>query len=499
MTVNYIHMVATLSLGSCIILLLAISASGLESLDDEHLRFPPNFLLGVATAAYQIEGAWNVSDKGESIWDRLVHMKDGRIYNNETGDVAADSYHKYKQDIAILKKLGFKAYRFSVSWPRILPTGFSNQISKDGVQYYHNLIDEILANGITPMMTLYHWDHPQVLEEMGGWLNSEIVDWFGDYARIVYREFGSKVKLFIPINEPLSVCQDGYQTGKHAPGKKLHGFGEYMCMHNVIKAHARAYRIYESEFKKEQKGEVGMMINGFAYMPQNPNDQLAANISFEFYVDWSIHPIYSKDGDYPPLMKELVANKSREQGYARSRMPTFEPEWIKYIRGASDFLAVNHYSSKLVTAGTMGPVPSLENDQGVKNFYNPLWKGSASDWLKVVPEGFRYYLRQLAAHYGNPRMYITENGVSDRGTLNDDDRIYYYREYLKQMLLAIHVDGVNVQGYMLWSLLDNFEWQSGYSERFGIVYVDFDDPNRPRILKKSASWWQSVIAAGKVL
>ncbi|XP_076748902.1 myrosinase 1 isoform X1 [Xylocopa sonorina] len=492
-------MVAKLSLGSCVVLLLAICASGLRSEDDELLRFPPNFLLGVATAAYQIEGAWNVSDKGESTWDRFVHARDGRVYNNETADVAADSYHKYKEDIAIVKKLGFKVYRFSVSWPRILPNGFSNKISKDGIKYYHKLIDEVLANGIIPMMTLYHWDHPQVLEDMGGWLNSEMVELFVDYARIVFREFGSQVKLFIPINEPITECQNGYSSGIFAPGKKLHGFGEYMCMHNVLKAHARAYRIYESEFKKEQKGEVGVMINGFAYMPQSPRDERAAEIAFQFYIGWSMHPIYSKDGDYPPLMKEMIANKSREQGYARSRLPGFDEQWIKYIRGTSDFMAVNHYSSKLVKMGTTGLVPSIENDQGVKDFVDPTWKPSASEWLKVVPEGFRFYLRNLAKHYNNPRIYVTENGVSDYGTLNDDDRIYYFREYLKQMLLAIYVDGVNVQGYLLWSLLDNFEWNRGYNERFGIVYVDFDDPDRPRILKKSASWWQAVIAAGRVL
>ena len=161
-------------------------------------------------------------------------------------------------------------------------------------------------------------------------------------------------------------------------------------------------------------------------------------------------------------------------------------------------MAVNHYTARLVTAGTMGLVPSHENDQGVKEFIDSSWQSSATDWLKVVPEGFRYVLRQLATNYGNPPMYITENGVSDHGTLNDDDRIYYYREYLKQMLLAIHVDGVNVKGYMLWSLLDNFEWDRGYSEHFGIVSVDFNDPKRPRMLKKSAAWWQNVITAGKI-
>lgn len=232
--------------------------------------------------------------------------------------------------------------------------------------------------------------------------------------------------------------------------------------------------------------------------PRNLTDAYAMEVAFQFNVGWCLHPIYSKEGDYPELMKIMVGNKSLEQGFMKSRLPTFDSDWIEYIRGSSDFLAVNHYTSRLVTFGSMGELPSQRNDQGVKMFTDSFWKSSASNWLKVVPEGFRISLKYLATHYGNPPMYITENGVSDFGTLNDDDRIYYYREYLKQMLLAIYDDKVNVQGYFLWSLLDNFEWEMGYRERFGIVYVDYNDSNRTRILKKSASWWENVIAAGKI-
>ncbi|CAK9825195.1 Myrosinase 1 [Anthophora retusa] len=492
-------MFATLSLIHSVLFLLAFAASGESTEQDEkYLQFPPKFLLGVATAAYQIEGAWNVSDKGESTWDRYTHLQNGRVYNNDTGDVAANSYYKYKEDVALIKQLGFNTYRFSVSWPRILPTGFANSISTDGISYYHNLIDELLANNIEPILTLYHWDHPQVLEDAGGWLNSEIVDWFGDYARIVFEQYAPKVKKFIPINEPSAVCKNGYSIGIHAPGKTLHGFGEYLCIHNVIKAHARAYRIYESEFKEQYKGEVGFLLNLLGYMPRSADDEYAAEVSFQFNIGWTMHPIYSEEGDYPPIMKNLVSNKSLKQGYLRSRLPTFTPEWINYTRGASDFLAINHYTTRLVTNGSMGRIPSHENDQGIVEVVDSFWKGSASEWLKVVPEGFRYILQQLSKYYGNPPMYITENGVSDYGTLDDDDRIFYFREYLKQMLLAIHVDGVNVKGYMVWSLLDNFEWDKGYNEHFGIVSVDFNDPERPRTLKKSASWWKKVIAARRI-
>ncbi|XP_012145714.2 myrosinase 1 [Megachile rotundata] len=489
----------TLWLGSGVLLCALISARGeLVKENEKYLHFPPNFLLGAATAAYQIEGAWNVSDKGESTWDRFSHTKGNHVYHNETGDVAANSYYKYHEDIAILKQLGFKAYRMSLSWPRILPTGFSNKISKDGIEYYHKVIDALLANGIEPMVTLYHWDHPQVLEDAGGWLNSEMVEWFADYARVVFNEFAPKVKKFIPVNEPQEICRNGYSYGYHAPGKRLHGIGEYLCVHNVLKAHARTYRIYEKEFKKQYRGEVGVLNNVLGYIPKTPNDEVAAEIAFQFNGGWILNPVLSKKGDYPAVMKEFIKQKSLAQGYSKSRLPEFDADWIEYIRGTADFLALNHYSSKLVENGTFGEIPSQDNDQMVVFSVDESWNSSASAWLKVMPEGFGLSLRKLQEHYGSIPIYITENGFSDHGTIDDYDRIEYYRQYLKQMLLAMYVDGVNVQGYITWSFMDNFEWNRGYHERFGIVSVNFDDPNRPRTLKKSALWWQKVISEGKL-
>lgn len=207
-----------------------------------------------------------------------------------------------------------------------------SNISADGVRYYHNLINELLANNIQPFLTLYHWDHPQTIEDLGGWLSPDIVDWFGDYARVIYKEFGSKVKKFIPINEPGSICKNGYSLGSHAPAKKSHGFAEYMCMHNLIKAHARAYRIYEKEFKQQYKGEVGFNVHHFASMPRSLEDENAAELAFQFDVGWTMNPIYTKGGDYPDIMKTTIAKKSIEQGYNRTRLPTFDAQWIKYIR-----------------------------------------------------------------------------------------------------------------------------------------------------------------------
>ncbi|XP_078037292.1 myrosinase 1-like [Augochlora pura] len=488
----------TASLRSSVLLFLVISANGeFAEENEEYLRFPANFLLGAATAAYQIEGAWNVSDKGESVWDRFCHLKGGRIFNNETGDVAANSYYQYKEDVALLKKLGVDSYRISLSWPRILPTGFPNKVSRDGVKYYNDLIDEILANGIEPLVTIYHWDHPQVLEEFGGWLNSEMVNWFGDYARVVFREFGSKAKRFVPINEPTAMCKNGYFNGQHAPGKKLPGFGEYLCTHNMLKAHATAYRIYENEFKASQNGEVGFLLDLFGFLPKTPGDTESVDIAYAFNAGWTLNPIFGEYGDYPEIMKIKVAEKSKQQGYKRSRLPEFSSWWINNIKGSADFLAVNHYTSRLVEPGDSKLIPSYDNDQGVVYDSDPSWKTAASSWLKVVPEGFRDMLRKLAK-YGNPPLYVTENGFSDFGTVNDTARIDYFRAYLKEMLLAIHVDGIDIRGYYAWSFLDNFEWERGYSERFGIVSVDFNDPKRPRTEKESARWWKNIIATRKL-
>lgn len=218
-----------------------------------------------------------------------------------------------------------------------------NKVSREGVKYYNDLIDELLANGIEPLMTMYHWDHPQILEDAGGWTNAEMVDWFADFARVVFKEFGSKVKRFIPLNEPVGFCDLGYSRGLHAPGKKLHGIGEYLCVHNALKAHAKVYRIYQNEFKATQQGEVGFMINSHGYLPKTSADAKSANVAFTFNIGWALNPIYAEEGDYPDLMKKMVANKSLEQGYSKSRLPEFEREWIVSIK--YDYMMLRCYFS----------------------------------------------------------------------------------------------------------------------------------------------------------
>ncbi|XP_033222617.1 myrosinase 1-like [Belonocnema kinseyi] len=428
----------------------------------EYYSFPPNFILGASTSSYQIEGAWNISDKAESIWDRFVHDKSGHIANNETGDIACDSYHKYKEDVAILKELGFDSYRFSVSWGRILPEGFAHYVSQDGLNYYNKLLDELLANNIKPLVTIYHWDHPQLIEDLGGWRNDRMVEWFADYARIVFRELGPKIKYFVTINEPSILATSGYGKGTKAPGIQDSGRGEYLATHNMLKAHATVYHIYQNEFKSTQNAVIGIVDVCQHSYTKDANDNTSSQVGFEFNCGWTFHPIFSKEGDYPKIFKKQIAEKSKLQGYPRSRLPNFSQEWITYIRGSADFLGLNHYTAQVVQPGSNAQVPSYEDDQNLVVSFRPEWKATTVPIFKIVPKGFGDTLREIAEAYNNPVIYVTENGVALNEGLKDQTRIQFFHDYVRELLLAINRDGVNVKGYHIWSLLDNFEWDYGY-------------------------------------
>ncbi|XP_046486759.1 myrosinase 1-like [Neodiprion pinetum] len=466
--------------------------------DDDYLTFPEGFRIGAAGASYQIEGGWNASDKGHSVWDNFTHREPWRIVDNSNGDIACDSYHKYKEDVKWLKEIGLDHYRFSLSWSRILPTGYADKVSEDGIRYYKNLIDELLRNSIEPLVTLYHWDHPQVIEEQGGWMNDMIVKWFGDYARVVFRELGPKVKIFATINEPNSFCTEGYEDGCKAPGKQLAPTGGYMCGHNVLKAHARAYHIYDREFRKSQNGKIGIVIPCGGQIAKNPGDNASVETSFQFGCGWMAHPIFSKTGDYPEVMKRNIDRNSKNEGYPRSRLPKFSPNWIKYIRGTSDYFGLNHYTTFEVSPRTKKPDDVWALDSGLEKSVDPSWPRTASAWLRVTPFGFGDILRQIKDEYENPPVYILENGVSDSGTLTDHQRIGYFYSYLKELITAVKQDGCNVPLYTMWSLLDNFEWNRGYTERFGILHVDFNSSNRTRTPKLSVDWWKNVLRTRKL-
>ncbi|KAJ8890515.1 hypothetical protein PR048_010024, partial [Dryococelus australis] len=358
-----------------------------------NLTFPDGFLFGAATAAYQVEGGAHEGGKGENMWDKLLSESPSCVKDNTTAEVTADSYHKYKEDIKALKAIGFNHYRFSIAWARILPKGDMSVINQAGIDYYNNVINETLANGIIPVVTMYHWDLPQHLVGLGGLSSPTIIDFFEDYARVLFANFGDRVKWWLTFNEPLTIVK-GYSTDKcFPPGVEWPGVGEYVVGHNIIKAHARAYHMYEKEFRSEQKGKISIVLNfGFAVPQTNSTEDLEAadrfmqfesvavsrkpdmfrNLCVIWYhetwspitvqrnihttygkmppcvkrikswydkfgkntgsLGWFAHPIYSKEGDYPAVMKERIANLSKAEGLHKSRLPEFSKYWVNYIR-----------------------------------------------------------------------------------------------------------------------------------------------------------------------
>jgi len=459
-------------------------------------QFPEDFVWGAATAAYQIEGGWNEDGKGENIWDRFT-KQDGNIVNGDNGDVACDSYHRYAEDVDLLESLGVNSYRFSISWSRVLPNGVG-QPNQAGIQYYRNLINLLIEKNIEPAVTLYHWDLPQALEDEGGWLNGSVADWFEEYARLCFQEFGDSVKFWITINEPAVTALKGYGTGEFAPGVQGIGTSAYIAAHNQIRAHARAYRVYQEEFAATQKGKVGITLNIHWSEPEdasNPAHVEASNTRMQFGLGWYAAPILL-DGQYPAVMKERIANKSSGQGFTMSRLPFFTAQESAEISGSSDFLGINYYTAELVYPANEGyDEVSYYKDDDVEYYQDPSWFGSGSVWLKNTPWALRSVMQWIRGEYGGIPVYITENGVSDRqGNQDDLSRIYYLKHNINQLLKAVLEDGIDIRGYYVWSLLDNFEWASGYSEKFGLHSVNMSDPMRGRTAKESAAYFSSIIS-----
>ncbi|PZC77129.1 hypothetical protein B5X24_HaOG203683 [Helicoverpa armigera] len=476
---------------------LAVACHG--STSKHGRRFPDDFLFGTATAAYQVEGAWNKDGKGENIWDHMTHTNPTVIRDQSNGDIAADSYHNYKRDIEMMRELGLDAYRFSMSWTRILPTGMANEVNPAGIEFYNHFINEMLKYNITPLVTLYHWDMPQKLQELGGLANPLFTGWFEDYARVVFENFGDRVKMFITFNEPREICYQGYGADLKAPILNSTAVGTYLCAKNLVMAHARAYHLYDKEFRATQGGQCGITIsvNWFGPVTDSAEDAVAAEIKKQ--GEWGLyaHPIFSTEGGFPKELSQKIAEKSAAQGYRRSRLPEFTEEEKAFVRGASDFFGVNHYTAKLISATKFKkpvPVPSFLDDMDVGEFIPDRWMAAASEWLKLAPNSLYNALTYLKEKYNNPVFYITENGWStfkDRG-LHDYDRIIYYRASMESVLKCLD-DGVNLKGYMAWSLMDNFEWMQGYVERFGLYQVDFSDPARTRTPRKSAFVYKHIV------
>ncbi|XP_046416666.1 myrosinase 1-like [Neodiprion fabricii] len=478
-----------------IILTGCVAISKISCHEVDSLTFPTGMLFGAATSAFQTEGAWNVSDKGVSNWDYWTHQCPQCIADGNNIEITCNSYYKYKEDVALLKKIGFNYYRFSISWTRILPHGLKTKVNRAGIEHYLNLTKTLIANGIEPMVTIYHFDHPQTLEDMGGWMNKHMVKWFAQYARIIFKELGPYVKIFTTINEPQKLCQ-GYEGNSMSPGKSLLDYGEYTCITNVLKAHATAYHIYDKEFRETQGGQIGITnpCDGFVF--DETNDTISADIGFQFGCGVIGHPIYK--GDFSKVMKERIANYSKAEDYPESRLPTLTEQWISFIKGSSDYFGLNHYSSVIWLPDPNETPGRYSSDSGLIRKTRPEWITGSDSTTKIVPEGFGNLLRKIKEEYDNPLVYVTENGFPDHGEMKDYDRIKYYRTYMEEMFKAVKRDGCRVERYTIWSLMDNFELNSGYAARFGIIKVNFTSPNRERTPKLSASWWKFILRTHKL-
>lgn len=441
------------------------------------IKFPPHFLWGAATASYQIEGAWNKDGKGESIWDHFSHSP-GKVKNGDTGDVACDHYHRWPADVALMKELGLKAYRFSVSWPRILPAG-RGQVNQVGLDFYSRLVDSLLEAGITPFVTLYHWDLPQVLQDEGGWPARGTAEAFVFYADIVSRALGDRVQHWITHNEPWVIAFLGYQTGQHAPGWQ-NWPAALAASHHLLLSHGWAVPVIR---RNSPGAEVGITLNLTPAEPATsaPADYHAAR-NLDGYINrWFLDPLVGRH--YPA---DMVAHYTA-QGHLPQGMDFAQPGDLETITAPTDFLGVNYYT-RAVVAETKSEMPSIDS-------FVPNAEVTEMGW-EVYPPGLFNLLTRLHTDYRLPKFYITENGGSysdgpdAAGHINDQRRMTYLRDHFTAAHRAIEND-VPLAGYFVWSLMDNFEWAFGYSQRFGIVWVDY--ATGQRLPKASALWYKGVI------
>jgi beta-glucosidase len=439
------------------------------SLSSKGVTFPDGFLWGVASSAYQIEGAWNEDGKGESIWDRFSHTP-GKIMNGDTGDVACDHYHRYREDVALMKELGVQAYRFSISWSRVLPKGKGDS-NRAGLNFYRRLVDELLENGIEPWVCLLHYDLPQALQDEGGWANRNIVQYFADYAELMARELGDVVKRWVIFNEPRCMAWLGHLTGRHAPGTKNLELA-LKVSHNLQLAQGKAIQTLRDV---NQNFQIGTIVDLHAVHPisDDEKDQEAANKLDEFQNRWYIDPILK--GEYPPLAGKNGLKPNQED--------------MDLIKQPLDFLGVNYYTRMLATYDPSDPVTQARRVQKKTPITEKGWE--------IYPNGLHEVLMRLRREYGEPMLYVTENGVAfednvvKEGKIQDEDRIAFLRDHILAAYRAIK-DGVRLGGYFVWSIVDNFEWADGYSMRFGLVRMNYETLERTP--KKSFYWYKQVIA-----
>ncbi|GAB3534775.1 GH1 family beta-glucosidase [Arthrobacter tecti] len=457
--------------------------------------FPDGFLWGAATAAYQIEGAAHEDGRQDSIWDVFARVP-GAVADAHNGDVACDHYHRYAEDVALMKELGLGAYRFSTSWSRCMPDGRTPNPA--GIRFYSDLVDELLAAGVTPWLTLYHWDLPQALEDDGGWTKRETAHLFAEYARTMHQALGDRVRIWTTLNEPWCSAFLGYASGEHAPGRQ-EPVAALAAAHHLLLAHGLATR----ELRKgDPDAQLGLTLNFTIPDPLDPDSEADRDAARR--IDGQFNRIFLDPvvkGHYP----EDALDDVRHLGFERF----IQPGDLDIIATPIDLLGVNYYHGEAVTTTAQPPVDRPESARQLSSPYvaadgvSSVPRGlpvTAMDW-EVQPEGLRRLLNRLHQDYTGPRnipLYITENGAAyndhpdESGYVNDQDRLTFIESHLHAVSDAI-ADGADVRGYLAWSLLDNFEWSWGYHQRFGVVRVDYE--TQRRIPKASARWFADVIRA----
>jgi len=453
--------------------------------DSSEILFPRNFFWGTATAAYQIEGGWNEDGKGESIWDRFSHTP-GKIKNGDTGDVACDSYHRWREDIALARAMNLNSYRFSISWPRIQPSG-SGPVNSKGIDYYSRIVDALLEARIRPFVTLYHWDLPQALEDAGGWPNRDTASRFADYVEAMARALGDRVSDWILFNEPSAFVDLGYLEGTHAPGRKsLLDF--LRASHTVNLAQGAGFRALKAT---RPSARVGTAFSMSACEPATGSepDRLAAERCHAITNLWFLEPALK--GRYPEALAFLPETAMRIKSGDLDQM-----------RAPLDFIGINLYYRTIASAPSaierlshtqewLFPVKMAGGQQGPK---------TDNGW-EVWPQALYDIVTRISRDFNRPPIEITESGCAYNdgpdasGVIRDPRRIHYHRQYL-QAVAAAMADGADVRGYHAWSLIDNFEWAEGFSDRFGLAYVDFK--TKERTVKDSGRWYAKVAAENRV-
>ncbi|MHB8635008.1 MAG: GH1 family beta-glucosidase [Fimbriimonadaceae bacterium] len=433
------------------------------------LRFPDEFVWGSATASYQIEGAARDEGRGPSVWDTFSHTPN-KVANGQTGDIACDHYRRYREDVGLMSEIGLQAYRFSISWSRLLPHG-TGPVNQAGLDFYNRLLDELASKAIDPYITLFHWDYPQELHDRGGWAHPDAAQWFGDFAELCFSQFGDRCKHWITLNEPWCYAFLGHGVGVHAPGI-VSDLEPFRVGHGLLLGHGEAISRFRALVPD---GEIGLTTNHVFVEPisDSAEDRQAVLQHNAWSVGWFLDPIYR--GDYPAFMKD------------RYPMPEFTPETSALVSAPTDFMGLNFYMASPVRWN-----PKARND--AEEIDDPTMPHTAMGWI-VSPDGIRHTLVESQRIYNPPKLLVTENGCAFEdavvdGQVRDIARVQYLRSYLSACHSAIE-EGANLAGYFVWSFLDNFEWAEGYRPRFGITYVDFE--TQARILKSSAYMFRSVI------